>query len=110
MPKLKIANDQSEYEVEEGEAVIDICDDNDACIPFGCRAGACGTCRVRVLENPEGFLPAEEAESDFLRDFIPDSKPGERLACQCTISGKGDITVQLVDTGQHSDVPNKLKD
>lgn len=98
MPLLKITNDQSEYRVEEGDSLQDICDDQGAPIPFGCRAAACGTCRIRVVENPQNLSPMEEDEKDFLENFTNAGKD-DRLACQCTVSG--DVVVEIVDTGQH---------
>ena len=100
MPTLKITNDKSEYQIEKGTSLLEFCQDNNTVVPFGCCAGACGTCRVTVIENPENLSTIDEDEKSFLEDFVVGSGPNDRLACQCEILG--DVTIEVVDSGNHN--------
>jgi ferredoxin len=45
----------------------------------------CATCHVQVLEGPEKYFQATDAELDLL-DTLPDAGNDSRLACQLRIS------------------------
>jgi ferredoxin len=45
----------------------------------------CATCHVQVLEGPEKYFHATDAELDLL-DTLPDAGNDSRLACQLRIS------------------------
>jgi ferredoxin len=45
----------------------------------------CATCHVQVLEGPEKYFHATDAELDLL-DTLPDAQHDSRLACQLRIS------------------------
>ena len=65
----------------EGGALVDICDDHFAPIPFSCRSASCGTCHVDVLAGIELFEPADVPEQELL-ELIGGGKGESRLACQ----------------------------
>ncbi len=71
-------NSQNE-QVEDGSELREVCENNFG-IPFGCKDGICGTCRIRVSEGSENLSPKNEKEEDLLP-----GKPNERLACQTQI-------------------------
>jgi ferredoxin len=53
---------------------------------FGCRAGMCGTCLIRVEPTGDGALdPPDEAEVELL-DLIAPGEPRARLACQLVLT------------------------
>ena len=85
MPKVRVTTDDLEIDVNEGYALIDMCEDHDTSILFGCRDGACGACMVRVLEGSEHLSPMQDDEKDFLETMA--AEPDERLACQCKVYG-----------------------
>ena len=59
-------------------------------IPATCGGMAlCATCHVQVLEGPEKYFRATDAELDLL-DTLPDAQHDSRLACQLRISGDMD--------------------
>jgi ferredoxin len=70
-------------EAEEGGAIVDICDEHFAPIPFSCRSASCGTCHVEVLDGLDLFEPPEPAEDDLLQ--LIGSKGTSRLACQARL-------------------------
>jgi ferredoxin len=91
MPTLTIKTDKKNIDVEAGAAIIDVCENHDTSILFGCRDGACGACMVRVVENPQHLSSMEEHERDFLETMA--ARDDERLACQCKVLG--DVTIEV---------------
>ena len=91
MPILNIKTDKKSIEVEENAAIIDVCENEETSILFGCRDGACGACMIRVLENPQNLSPIGEHERDFLETMA--ATEDERLACQCLVLG--DVTIEV---------------
>jgi ferredoxin len=93
MPKLVIKTDKKTIDVPLNASIIDVCEDHDTSILFGCRDGACGACMVRVVENPQHLSPMEEHEKDFLETMA--ARENERLACQCKVLG--DVVIEVAD-------------
>jgi ferredoxin len=91
MPILNIKTDKKSIEVSENAAIIDVCENHDTSILFGCRDGACGACMVKVIENPQNLSVMGEHERDFLETMA--AREDERLACQCRVLG--DVTIEV---------------
>jgi 2Fe-2S ferredoxin len=73
-----------EIDAPAGAALVDLCDEHDAPIPFSCRSASCGTCRIHVLEGAEDLLPAAQDELELL-DVFNVGPPFMRLACQAKL-------------------------
>jgi ferredoxin len=93
MPKVNILTDNKTIDVPDGYAMIDMCEQYDTSILFGCRDGACGACMIRVLEGADNLSPMQDDERDFLETMA--AEPNERLACQCKV--KGDVKIEVSD-------------
>jgi ferredoxin len=91
MPKVTITTDNKTIDVADGYAMIDMCEDHDTSILFGCRDGACGACMIRIKQGAEHISPMKDDERDFLETMA--AAPDERLACQCKVFG--DITIEV---------------
>jgi len=57
-------------------------------IPFGCKQGICGTCKIEILEGSENLDDLNEQEV-----AMGDRDKTHRLACQCSIM-KGNIKIR----------------
>lgn len=55
-------------------------------IPFGCKAGACGTCVIKVEEGVANLGVRRDEEQRFL-ETLGYHGAEFRLACQCRLSG-----------------------
>lgn len=91
MPKVEITTDKMTLDVEDGYALIDMCEDHDTSILFGCRDGACGACMVKVISGADKLSPMQDDERDFLETMA--AEPDERLACQCKVHG--DVVLEV---------------
>ena len=91
MPKVTITTDKLTLEVANVYQLIDMCEDHDTSILFGCRDGACGACMIRVKEGAENLSPMQDHERDFLETMA--AEPNERLACQCRVLG--DVVLEV---------------
>jgi ferredoxin len=86
-----------EVSAPDGGPLIDLCDEQNAPIPFSCRSASCGTCRVDVLEGAELLEPPRDEELDVL-DIFGDDPARRRLACQAQVrAGSGRIRVRPAD-------------
>ena len=93
MPTLRIG--AQTYEIKANQTFHNIYDEHDTPLMFGCKQGLCGTCKIRVLENPQNLTPMGPREKEFLESIL--AKPNERLACQNQILG--DLTIEIADFG-----------
>jgi Ferredoxin len=91
MPKVTVLTDDLKIDVPENYAMIDMCEDYDTSILFGCRDGACGACMIKVKEGKENLSPMQDDEKDFLETMA--AEDDERLACQCRVHG--DVVVEV---------------
>ena len=91
MPKVKILTDNKTIDVAQNYAMIDMCEDHDTSILFGCRDGACGACMIKVVEGSENLSPMKDHERDFLETMA--AEENERLACQCKVLG--DVVIEV---------------
>ncbi len=73
-----------EADAPAGTALVDLCDDRNAPVPFSCRSASCGTCRIDVVEGGELLEPPRDEELDVL-DIFGDDPKRRRLACQARL-------------------------
>ena len=74
------------------ESILDLLDGTHMRLPYGCRAGSCGVCRVRVLNGLEALEERGFVEQDTLSNC---KDPLDvRLACQARV--KKDFQGQLL--------------
>lgn len=102
MPRIEFLSSSAggarETDAPDGGALVDICDQALAPIPFSCRSASCATCHVEVVAGSELLEPAEEMERDLL-DIVGGPENG-RLACQARVkAGPGLIQIRSLDAG-----------
>ncbi len=76
MAKIILGNKTEE--VPDGSRIKDAADKLG--VPFGCREGICGTCKIEILEGSENLNELNEQEEQ-----MGDRDRNHRLACQCSI-------------------------
>ena len=97
MPTIIFEHPQGEYaaHVSTAGSLASVCDVKSA-IPFHCRIGECGTCRISVLEGQSLLVKADPRELGLLA-VQGLAAPASRLACQVSfMSGDGLIRVRAL--------------
>lgn len=86
----------SSLEARPGERLVDTCDEARAAVPFSCRAGHCGTCRVDVLAGGEALAPPDDDERAQLAK-TGDDPARTRLACvaRLTAGARGPLRLRV---------------
>ena len=99
MPRIEFVGSalgaKKTVDVPEGGALVDVCDEYLAPVPFSCRSASCATCHIEVLEGAE-LLEPPEAEERVLLEILT-GLPNARLACQAQVKpGPGLLRVRPI--------------
>jgi ferredoxin len=80
-------------EVTESVAIVDLCDEYLAPVPFSCRSASCATCQIEVIEGLDLLEPPEFEEKELLALLA--GPPNLRLACQAKVKpGPGLVRIK----------------
>ena len=99
--KVRVEPSGHEFEVEYDETVLDAALRQGYAFPYGCRNGACGSCKGKLLAGEVGYgdgLPPALSEEDTERG----------LALFCSARPKGDLVVEVREIGAAKDIPVKV--
>ncbi len=91
MPKVSFLQENISVEVPEKTPLIEVIEKSGSHIPFGCRRGSCGTCRIHIKNGAQSLNSLTEAERDLFATLMHVASD-ERLACQLTIQS-GDVEI-----------------
>jgi ferredoxin len=89
MAEVEIKNDSKTVKVADGSLLAEL--DGKCSILFACKAGSCGSCKVKVVSGMENLEAPNDIEQAGLATFGGD--PTERLPCVCKIK-KGKVVVE----------------
>ena len=95
MAKITFEDDDLTVEVADGSELIDVVDDVGATLIFGCTAGHCMVCAVRVRAPSGGASAVTDAERYTLS--TEELARGTRLGCQLRIMS-GHVRVREEDS------------
>ncbi len=90
MARITFQPNQRTEEVEDGARLIDICDELEVSLSFGCTEGTCGVCELTVVSGMENLSRLTEEEKDYL--LPEDLENGMRLGCQVKVR-KGNVVI-----------------
>lgn len=94
------ADKTEQYEIEDGDSILDVALDNDVHLSHNCGAVcACSTCHIYIESGEEFVAELTDKEEDFV-DRARNPKFNSRLACQCKLEQDGDILVTIPDQSQ----------
>ena len=89
------ATPEREVKAPEGSHLLEIALDQGIDIEHACGGVcACSTCHVYIEQGMDQLSEPTEAEDDRVEE-APGLQRNSRLACQCTIQGKGPIVVRV---------------
>ncbi|HZO00708.1 MAG TPA: CDP-6-deoxy-delta-3,4-glucoseen reductase [Burkholderiales bacterium] len=102
MQKVTVQPSGHSFEVQEGESVLTAALRQGVMLPYGCKNGACGSCKGKILQGgvDYGHYHARvltEAEKAHGKALFCQAKPLGELVIECrTIGAAKDIAVRLL--------------
>ena len=96
--QISVQPSQHVFQAEEGETILDAALRQGLILPYGCRDGACGTCRGKVLSGQVDHGKAQEhalSETDRAAGF----------ALFCCASGQSDLCIESQELRTTQDTP-----
>ena len=89
MARIYFKPDNITHNIEDGSPLIDICDEINVSLSFGCTEGTCGVCELTVVDGNKNLSKITDEEKEYL--LPEDLQAGMRLGCQLKIR-KGSVT------------------
>ena len=90
MAFINFIPDKVIHQIEDGSRLIDICDDIDVSLTFGCTEGSCGVCELTILDGRSNLSKVTDEEKNYL--LPEDLDQGMRLGCQLKVR-KGEVSL-----------------
>ncbi|NWG86856.1 MAG: CDP-6-deoxy-delta-3,4-glucoseen reductase [Hydrogenophilaceae bacterium] len=88
------------FTVEAGQTVLSAALDAGFALPYGCRNGACGACKGKILEGQVDY-------GNYQPGTLPDEDRHRGLALFCSATPKSDLTIEVKEVGAAKDIPIK---
>jgi CDP-4-dehydro-6-deoxyglucose reductase len=89
-----------QFTVQEGETVLEAALREDFALPYGCRNGACGACKGKVLEGSVDHGTHQPGT-------LPDEDKARGLTLFCTAKPQTDLVIEVKEIGAAKDIPVK---
>jgi CDP-4-dehydro-6-deoxyglucose reductase len=89
-----------QFSVQSGETVLEAALREDIALPYGCRNGACGACKGKILEG-------EVDLGTFQPSTLPQDDRSRGLALFCTAKPKSDMVLEVKEISAAKDIPVK---
>ena len=102
MHKVTVQPSGQTFEVEEGEAVLTAALRQGVMLPYGCKNGACGSCKGKIVSGAVDYghyhaRVLTEAERAHGKALFCQAKPLGELVIECrTIGAAKDVAVRLL--------------
>jgi CDP-4-dehydro-6-deoxyglucose reductase len=85
--KVTIAKSGRAFQVESGETILDAALREGLALPYGCRGGACGACKGKLLAGEVSYANAVRG--------LTDSEQADGLILTCVAKPKGDLLLDI---------------
>ncbi|HTH94385.1 MAG TPA: CDP-6-deoxy-delta-3,4-glucoseen reductase [Rhodocyclaceae bacterium] len=89
------------YEVADGQPLLDAALDAGFVLPYGCRNGACGSCRAKVMS---GAVDHGRSQAGAL----PDNARAEGYMLLCCATAQSDLTVECRELADSNEYPVRI--
>ena len=88
-----------EFTVESDETILDGALRNGLAFPYGCRGGACGACKGKLLEGSVNYENEPMALSE--------EELADNISLLCVANAASDLTVEIKEVGAIEEIPVK---
>ena len=85
--KVKLTKQNSSFDVEENETVLEAALRQCQNLPYGCRNGACGACKATLVEGEINY-------DDGLPDALSEKEHQQGVALLCKAKATSDISIE----------------
>jgi len=89
-----------EFSVQSGETVLEAALRQDIALPYGCRNGACGACKGKIVAGEVDY-------GSFQPTTLAQEERARGLALFCTAKPKSDLVLEIKEVGGVGDIPVK---
>jgi CDP-4-dehydro-6-deoxyglucose reductase len=85
--KVTIKPSGLEFEVQDGEAVLAAALRQNIILPYGCKNGACGSCKGKILEGAVDY-------GVYQKKVLTDDEKAQGKALFCQAKPQGDLVIE----------------
>ena len=89
------------YTVGDGEILLEAALDAGFVLPYGCRNGACGSCRAKILEGSVDHGRSQKGA-------LPDNARSEGYALLCCATAQSDLVIECRELADSSEYPVRI--
>jgi CDP-4-dehydro-6-deoxyglucose reductase, E3 len=100
MSKVTLQPSGQTFEVAEGEAVLAAALRQGFLLPYGCKNGACGSCKGKILEGAVDY-------GVYQKKALTDEEKAQRKALFCQAKPLGDLVLEARTVGAAKDIQVK---
>src|SRR5262245_33433965 len=100
MRKVTLQPSGHEFQVEEGESILTAALRQNFVLPYGCRNGACGSCKGKVLEGQVDY-------GAYQKKALTEEEKAQGKALFCQAKPLGDVVVEARTIGAAKDIQVK---
>jgi CDP-4-dehydro-6-deoxyglucose reductase len=100
MRKVKIQPGGHQFDVEEGESVLTAALRQDLVLPYGCRNGACGTCKGKIVEGEVDY-------GVYQKKALTEAEKAQGKALLCQARPLTDLVIEARTLGAAKDIQIK---
>ena len=101
MHKVTVQPSGHVFDVEESESVLTAALRQDLVLPYGCRNGACGSCKGRILEGSVDY-------GVYQKKALTDDEKAQGKALFCQARPLTDLVVEARTIGAAKDIQVKM--
>jgi len=98
MRKVKVQPSGHEFDVEEGESVLTAALRQNLVLPYGCRNGACGSCKGRIVEGRVDY-------GVYQRKALTEDEKAQGKALFCQAKPLTELVIEARTIGAARDIP-----
>jgi CDP-4-dehydro-6-deoxyglucose reductase len=98
MRKVKVQPSGHEFSVEEGESVLTAALRQHLVLPYGCRNGACGSCKGRIVEGEVDY-------GVYQKKALTEDERAQGKALFCQARPLTDLVIEARTIGAAKDIP-----
>ncbi|EEG10505.1 CDP-6-deoxy-delta-3,4-glucoseen reductase [Pseudogulbenkiania ferrooxidans] len=98
--QVKVLPSGHTFQVDDHETILEAALRQGVGLPYGCRDGACGACKGKVLEG-------EVCQDGYQEKALPEQERVQGYALFCCAKPQGDLTIEVREVTGIGDIPVK---